>query len=83
MIARPYDTMLLALAIKQAGGTLLLEKKTFEELDYNFEILTTKNMEGNAVLTLVEEEELVTKIRAERVAEALKEKSRRELIVPT
>jgi hypothetical protein len=82
MQVRLYDTMLLALAIKQAGGTLLIEKKTFEEINDDFEIMTTKNMEGNAVLTLVEEEELVTKIRIERAAEEAKKAHRRQLIVP-
>lgn len=81
MIQRPYDTMLLALAIKQAGGTLLIEKKNFEEINDNFEIMTTKNMEGNAILTLVEEDELVTKIRADRLAEQIKADKRRAIVV--
>lgn len=82
MQVRLYDTILLALAIKQAGGTLLIEEKNFQEINDNFEILTTKNMDGNAILTLVEEDELVTKIRAERLSEQLKADRRRELVVP-
>ena len=80
---RQYDTMLLALLIKQAGGSVLIEKKTFEEMSDNFEILTSKNMDENAVLTLVEEEELVAKIRAERVAEEMKKARRGSLVVPS
>lgn len=80
---RQYDTMLLALLIKQAGGTVLIEKKTFEDMNDNFEILTTKNMDENAVLTLVEDEELVAKIRIERATEEAKKARRRSLVVPT
>lgn len=82
MQVRQYDTMLLALAIKQAGGTLLLEKQTFMDLNDDFEIMTTKNAEGNAILTLIEEEELVAKIRADRKAEQLKAEKRRSIVVP-
>lgn len=76
------DTMLLALAIKQAGGTLLLEKKMFLEMDDDFEILITKNANEDAVLTLVDDEVEVTKIRAKRMSEQLKAERRKSLIVP-
>lgn len=81
MQIRQYDTMLLALAVKQAGGTLLLERQTFVEMKDDFEILITKNTNQDAVLTLVEDEETVSKIRIEREAERLKAEKRKSILV--
>lgn len=77
-----YDTMLLALAIKEAGGTLLLKKETFEEINDNFEIMITKDENQDAILTLVEDDEMVAKIRAERLEDQIKADKRKSIVVP-
>ena len=58
--------MFLALAIKQAGGTLAITRQTFMEIDDNFEIMTSKNIMGEVVLSLVEGAELVSELRKTR-----------------
>lgn len=74
--------LMLALVIKQRGGTMMIEKKTFDTMDDHFEVMVTRNVHGNAVLTLVEGAELVAKIVETRALEDAKQTARRKLIVP-
>lgn len=63
--------MFLALAIKQAGGQITITKDSFMEMDDNFEIMASRNMEGNVVLSLVEGD-LVAQLRKARAIEDAK-----------
>ena len=73
--------MILASILKQMGGTVMVEKKTFMDMPENHEILISRNVEGNLVLTLIEDEEGVADIRSAR-AELERKQALSELIVP-
>ena len=75
--------MVLAVVIKQMGGTVLVEKETFMNMPDNYEILTQRNIEGNLVLELVEDEETVGNIRANRAAEIARKEALGKLVVPS
>lgn len=74
---------ILALVLKQMGGTVLVERQTFMDIEDNYEILTQRNAEGNLILELVEDQELVATMRAERAAEIERQNAMRRLIVPS
>jgi hypothetical protein len=69
--------MFLALILKQVGE-YVLERETFMSIADNFEIVASKNAEGNIILNLIEDEALVKNIRAERLAADAKAK----IVVP-
>ncbi len=74
--------MILAVVLKQLGGTALVEKDTFMSLPEDYEIMLSRNIEGNLILTLVEDEEAVADIRSARKAHEERAKALSKLIVP-
>lgn len=75
--------MVLALVLKELGGTALIRKETFMDMPDNYEILTQRNIEGNLILELVEDEESVSAIRANRAADEERKAALGKLIVPS
>jgi hypothetical protein len=73
---------ILALVLKQLGGKMLVEKRTFIEMEANYEILFSRNFDDNIEITLVEDEEAVVNIRTARAAEQERTKALGRLIVP-
>lgn len=73
---------ILALVLKQMGGTVLVEKETFMNMEDNFEIMTQRNMDGNLVLELVDDQTTVANIRANRAAEIERKEALSQLVIP-
>ena len=73
---------ILALVLKQLGGTVLVEKQTFMDMQDNYEIMTQRNMDGNLVLELVDDQELVANMRAERAADIERKEALGRILVP-
>lgn len=62
-------TMFLALVIKQAGGSISLHKQTFMDMPDNYEIMSNKDSNGDLILSLVEDQDLVAAMRKKRAEE--------------
>jgi hypothetical protein len=73
---------ILALVLRQMGGKVLVEKKTFIEMEENFEIIFHKNLDENLLISLVDDEESVANIRTARAAEQERTRALGRLIVP-
>lgn len=73
---------IIALILKQLGGEVIIERKTFVGLDRNFEIMFNRDMGENLKIFLVDDEKSVANIRAERAAEQERIKKMGRLIVP-
>lgn len=77
-----FTRMILALVLKQNEGTMIVEKATFDAMQNDYEILLQRNNEGNAILTLVEDEKQIQEIRKQRANEEARAKFKEKIIVP-
>jgi hypothetical protein len=73
---------ILALVLKQMGGSVLVEKQTFMEIEDNYEIMLQRNMDGNLVIELVEDQSVVVEMRAQRAAEIKRKEALGRILVP-
>lgn len=78
MINISFDKMFLALAIKNAGGKIVIPEDLFSTMEDIFEVQVLKNDKGEAELTLIEGLDAVNSYRNS----IAKEQARRRIIVP-